>query len=63
MIEFGFYLMTQILAQSPTYAGLSAIQVSVGNLVAAAVMGGYLWRAHPALKSGLDHALSGTGVD
>lgn len=59
MIEFGFYLMTQILAQSPTYGGLSAMQVSVGNLIAAAVMGTYLWQAHPALKAGLDKALSG----
>jgi hypothetical protein len=59
MIEFGFYLMTQILAQEPTYGGLSAVQVSVGNLIAAAVMGIYLWRTHPALKSGLDNALSG----
>src|SRR5258708_7625116 len=58
MIEFGFYLMTQILAQSPTYGGLSAVQVSVGNLIAAAVMGTYLWRAHPALKSGLDAPLT-----
>jgi len=59
MIEFGFYFMTQILAQSPTYGGLSAMQVSLGNLIAAAVMGTYLWRAHPALKTGLDEALSG----
>ncbi len=59
MIEFGFYLMTGILGQSPTYGGLSAMQVSVGNLIAAAVMGTYLWRAHPALKTGLDYALSG----
>lgn len=59
MIELGFYLMTQILAQSPTYGGLSAMQVSVGNLIAAAVMGTYLWRTHPALKAGLDYALSG----
>jgi hypothetical protein len=59
MIEAGFYLMTSILAQSPTYGGLSAVQVSVGNLIAAVVMGTYLWRAHPALKSGLDTALSG----
>ena len=57
IIEFGFYLMTQIL--TPTFGGLSAIQVSVGNLIAAAVMGTYLWRAHPGLKSGLDTALSG----
>jgi hypothetical protein len=59
MIEFGFYFMTRILAQSPTYGGLSAVQVSIGNLIAAVVMGTYLWRAHPALKSGIDTALAG----
>jgi hypothetical protein len=59
VIELGFYLMTFILGQSPTYGGLSAMQVAVGNLIAAAVMGIYLWRTHPALKTGLNHALSG----
>lgn len=59
MIEIGFYLMTSILGESPTYGGLSTLQVAVGNLIAAAVMGTYLWRAHPELKSSLDYALSG----
>ncbi len=59
VIELGFYLMTFILGQSPTYAGLAALLVAIGNLIAAAVMGTYLWRTHPALKTGLDHALSG----
>jgi hypothetical protein len=59
VIELGFYLMTYILGQSPRYGGLSALQVSVGNLIAAAVMGTYLWRTHPGLKPGLDRALSG----
>ena len=59
VIEMGFYFMTRILAQSPTYGGLSATQVATGNLLAALVMGGYLWRAHPSLKVGLDEALSG----
>lgn len=59
VIELGFYLMTFLLDQSSTYGGLSAVQVAVGNLIAAAVMGTYLWRTHPALKTGLNHALSG----
>lgn len=58
-IEAGFYLMTLILARSPSYGGLSAVQVAMGNLIAAIAMGTYLWRTHPKLKSGLDHALSG----
>lgn len=58
-IELGFYLMTLILSKSPSYGGLSAVQVATGNLVAAIAMGTYLWRTHPKLKAGLDHALSG----
>jgi hypothetical protein len=58
-IEAGFYLMTLILAESPSYGGLSAVQVATGNLIAAIAMGTYLWRTHPKLKSGLDYALSG----
>ena len=58
-IEAGFYLMTLILAGSPSYGGLSAVQVATGNLIAAMAMGTYLWRTHPKLKSGLDYALSG----
>jgi hypothetical protein len=59
IVELGFYLMTKILGESPTYRGLSAMQVAVGNLISAVVMGTYLWRTHPGLKAGLDHALSG----
>jgi hypothetical protein len=59
IVELGFYLMTKILGESPTYSGLSAMQVSVGNLISAVVMGTYLWRTHPGLKKGLDYALSG----
>ncbi|MEP6495246.1 MAG: hypothetical protein ABJF01_21345 [bacterium] len=58
-IEAGFYLMTLILARSPSYGGLSAGQVATGNLIAALAMGTYLWRTHPKLKEGLDYALSG----
>jgi hypothetical protein len=59
VIEIGFYFWTRILAQSPSYGGLSAAQVAIGNLIAAAAMGTYLWRAHPALRADLDQALSG----
>ena len=60
MIEIGFYGLTRILAQSPNYGGLSAAEVAIGNLLAAATMGTYLWRSHPELRVGLDHALSGS---
>ena len=58
-IEIGFYAMSSALAHSPFFGTLSWIQVSVGNLVAALVMGTYLWRTHPELKDELDFALSG----
>jgi hypothetical protein len=60
IIEIGFYGLTRILAHSPNYGGLSAAQVATGNLIAAVAMGTYLWRAHPALRADLDHALSGS---
>lgn len=59
VFEVGFYLLTAIIAESPSL-GLSAwYLVAGGNLLAAIVMGIYLWRAHPRLGSQLDHALSG----
>lgn len=57
--EIGFYLMSSILADSPFFGTLSWVQVATGNLVAAVVMGAYLWRTHPTLGHGLDMALKG----
>ena len=59
-IEIGFYAMSAVLAESPFFGTLSWIQVSVGNLIAAVVMGTYLWRTHPELKGELEFALGGT---
>jgi hypothetical protein len=58
-IEIGFYAYSSILAGSPFFGTLSWVQVSTGNLIAAIVMGTYLWRTHPALGHGLDLALKG----
>ena len=41
--EMGFYFWSSILAGSPFFGTLSWVQVSVGNVVAALVMGIYLW--------------------
>jgi len=57
--EIGFYLMSSILADSPFFGTLSWVQVATGNLVAAVVMGAYLWRTHPTLGHGLNVALRG----
>lgn len=58
--EIGFTVLSSILAHSSNFQGnLSWLAVAVGNLIAAAVMGTYLWRAHPALGHGFRLALSG----
>jgi hypothetical protein len=59
VIEIGFYFWSSILAGSPFFGTLSWVQVSVGNLVAALVMGIYLWRTHPEIAHELDLALKG----
>jgi len=52
VFEFGFYAAVGILF-SPVLAALATINVAVGNLLAAAGMGYYLWRAHPELRARL----------
>jgi hypothetical protein len=58
--EIGFYALSAVLAESPFFGTLSWIQVSLGNLIAAVVMGTYLWRTHPELKRELDFSLGGS---
>jgi hypothetical protein len=60
LMEIGFYAFSSILAQSPVFGTLSWVQVATGNLIAAVVMGVYLWRTHPELRGELDRALMGT---
>lgn len=57
--EIGFYALSSALRESPFFGALGWAQVASGNLVAALVMGGYMWRAHPELKRELSHALGG----
>lgn len=59
VFEVGFYIFSSVIAESPVLGAPSWYMVTVGNLLAAAVMGVYLWRAHPGLGGQLDHALSG----
>jgi hypothetical protein len=59
VIELGFYFWSSILSGSPFFGTLSWVQVSLGNLVAAIVMGIYLWRTHPEAMHELDLALKG----
>jgi len=59
IFEIGFYGISSALAQSPFLGALGWGAVAVGNLIAALVMGFYMWRRHPELASELNWALSG----
>ncbi len=58
-IEIGFYGLVALL-QETALGNLAWYQILAGNLLAAILMGTYLWRSHPAMRSGLVSALDGT---
>jgi hypothetical protein len=58
-LEIGIYAISSALRASPFLGAIGWAQVAVGNLIAAAVMGTYMWRTHPELRQGLDRALGG----
>ncbi len=58
-IQVAFYGFTALLSQSDRIGQLAWYQVGVANLIAAVLMGVYLWRAHPAVGKRMDFALGG----
>jgi hypothetical protein len=58
VFQVGFYGMTAVLHMTDVLGSLTWYQIAAGNLLATAVMGGYLWRAHPAIRENLVVALS-----
>ena len=60
--EIGFYALSSALSASPMFGVLGWAQVATGNLIAAIVMGIYMWRTHPHLGRELKSALSGEPV-
>jgi hypothetical protein len=52
VFEFGFYGVIALVF-TPLLAELAWINVAVGNLIASASMGYYLWRAHPEIRKQL----------
>lgn len=58
VFEVGFYGMTAVLHMSQILGQLTWIQIAIGNLLATAAMGGYLWRAHPSIARNLQLALA-----
>jgi hypothetical protein len=57
--EIGFYGLSAALQESPFLGALGWAQVATGNLIAAVVMGTYMWRSHPELKDEFSYALGG----
>ena len=58
-LEIGIFAISSALRASPFLGTLGWAQVAVGNLIAAVVMGTYMWRTHPELKTDLGYALGG----
>jgi hypothetical protein len=58
-IELGFYGLVALLQQT-VLGNFAWYQILAGNLLAAVLMGTYLWRSHPAMRDGLVRALEGT---
>jgi hypothetical protein len=57
--EVGFYGFVVMLQLATPLEGLSWYQVGAANLVAAALMGRYLFMKHPGLTHALNESLSG----
>lgn len=59
--EVGFYGFVALLQQASPLGELAWYQVMIGNLIAAAAMGAYIWRVHPRLREQLTHAFDAGG--
>jgi hypothetical protein len=57
--ELGFYGLVALL-QETVLGNFAWYQILAGNLLAAVLMGTYLWRTHPSMREGLVRALEGT---
>lgn len=57
--EVAFYGFVLMLQMGTPLDAIAWYQVGAANLVAAALMGTYLWRRHPELVHRLDESLSG----
>lgn len=59
VFEVGFYFLALVLSQEAVLGRLAWYQIGAANLVASALMGGYIWRHHPELKTEIELALDG----
>lgn len=58
VFELGAYMLAGLLTES-AFGGLAWYQIFVANLLAASLMGWFMWVRHPALKHDINVALSG----
>jgi len=58
VMEMGFYGLVAAFSATRLLNGLEWYQIALGNLLATLLMGSYLWRTHPALRTGFGDALS-----
>lgn len=54
--EIAFYALVALLQQSTSLGGLAWYNVMAGNIIAAAGMWVYFWKAHPAIREEFHHA-------
>ncbi|MEX0912023.1 MAG: hypothetical protein WD737_12925 [Gemmatimonadota bacterium] len=59
VFEVAFHALLSMFGSIAVFGAMTWYNVAIGNLVAAATMGTYVWRAHPELKAELNFALSG----
>jgi uncharacterized membrane protein YphA (DoxX/SURF4 family) len=55
--EIGFYALVALLQEASSLGALAWYNVMAGNLIAAAIMGTYLYRSNPALRETFEHAM------
>jgi len=58
IFELGFYGLAATMAETRMHA-LAWYQIAAGNVLAALLMGVYLYRTHPALRQEFAHAMEG----
>ena len=60
VFEAGFYSLVITLSRPEILGAIAWYQILAANLVAAGLMGGYLWRRHPEFTPALQHSLDGS---
>lgn len=59
IMQVGFFGLTLLFEQSPEWTGLAWYHVTAANLIAAGVMGQYVWRKNPGLALRFAKVLDG----